>query len=144
LRRLATDKRFSSIENLDQLGLLESKPLLVILAFTLTRYLLVIARLHLLILALGLSIPLSVLLPGIIVAQASLIFAFTPGALGILEGGWYMVLSAVGVPQIDRSTFLIGQRVFWFIFTSGIFLVVYLASGARWLKEYQEAADRSE
>lgn len=135
LKRIATEKRRAAIKNLDQLELLEGKSLLVILAFTLTRYLLVITRLYLLVLALDVAIPLSVLLPGIIVAQSSLIFAFTPGALGILEGGWYMVLSAAGVPQIDRSTFLIGQRVYWFIFTTAIFLVVYLASGARWLKK---------
>jgi uncharacterized protein (TIRG00374 family) len=135
LRRIATEKRQGTIKNLDRLELLEGKSLLVILALTLMRYLTVISRLYLLVLALDLSIPLSVLLPGIIVAQSSLIFAFTPGALGILEGGWYMVLSAAGVPQVERTTFLIGQRVYWFIFTTVIFLVVYLASGARWLKK---------
>ena len=134
LRRIATEKRLRSIRNLEKLELLEWKSLLVILGLTLTRYLMVISRLYLLVLAIGLSIPLSVLLPGIIVAQSSLIFAFTPGALGILEGGWYMVLSAAGVPQVDRTTFLIGQRVYWFIFTTLIFLVVYLATGAKWLK----------
>jgi len=143
LRRVATESRLRNIGNLDNLELLESKSLLAILVMTWVRYLLVISRLYLLVRALDLSIPFSVLLPGIVVAQASLIFAFTPGALGILEGGWYVVLGATGVPQIERSAFLIGQRVYWFVFTSVIFLTVYLASGVGWLKNRDTEAPRS-
>ena len=79
----------------------------------------------------GLSIPLSVILVGFPVAQLSLLLAFTPGALGVLEGGWYVVFSIVGISQADSSAFLIGQRAYLFIFTSMIFLISYLIFGAK-------------
>jgi uncharacterized protein (TIRG00374 family) len=135
LRRVTKHDHLNSISNLDKLKLLERKSLLAILAMTSARYFLVVARLYLLVMALDLSIPVSILLPGIVVAQAGLILAFTPGALGILEGGWYVILGAAGIPQTERSAFLLGQRVYWFIFTTVVFLVVYLVSGARWLKK---------
>ncbi|MFC1976013.1 lysylphosphatidylglycerol synthase transmembrane domain-containing protein [Chloroflexota bacterium] len=131
LSRLAKDKYLTNINNLDKLRLLEKKTLTYLFGMTCLRYFFVFSRLFFLVAALGLSIPLNVLLAGVPVAQLSLILAFTPGALGVLEGGWYTVFRLAGVSEVDSVAFLIGQRVYWLIFISIIFLINYLIFGVK-------------
>jgi uncharacterized membrane protein YbhN (UPF0104 family) len=102
-----------------------------LMLITLLRHVFILARLYSLVAALGITIPVSVLLAGIPVAQLSLLLAFTPGALGILEGGWYVVLVIGGVAAADIAAFLLGQRVYSLAATSLIFLLSYLLFGAR-------------
>jgi uncharacterized protein (TIRG00374 family) len=45
------------------------------------------------------------------IVQISRVFSFTPGSLGVLEAGWYAVLSLGGVAGPLIMAFLIGQRV---------------------------------
>jgi len=138
LNRLARDKYLEKINNLDKFKLLEKKTLHYLLAMTFVRLIFVIGRLYFLVAALGLSIPLSTLLVGIPVAQLSLILALTPGALGVLEGGWYAVFAIAGIAPAERSAFLIGQRVYWFIFINLIFLMSYLIFGAKRLLLFRD------
>lgn len=40
-----------------------------------------------------------------------MLFAFTPGALGIFEGGWFIILKILTFSPLDINTFLIGGRL---------------------------------
>jgi uncharacterized membrane protein YbhN (UPF0104 family) len=48
---------------------------------------------------------------GLPIVQISRVFSFTPGSLGVLEAGWYAVLSLGGIDGSLIIAFLIGQRV---------------------------------
>ena len=131
VNRLAKDEYLERLRNIDGLERLGKGRLLIILAMTFVRQLLLVCRACFLVAALGLSIPFPILFVGTAIAQSSMIFAFTPGALGVLEGGWYVVLARAGIPQVERAVFLIGQRTYWVIFVSLIFLSSCLAFGVR-------------
>lgn len=60
---------------------------------------------------------------GIPFAQLSFIFSITPGAMGVLEGGWLGVLTMAEIPRDTIGKFLIGQRIYWLIFT--LLLLLY-------------------
>lgn len=129
LNKRIKESYFLKLENIHGVDVLGKKALFTLLAITILRYSFLVGRIYFLSLALGLNIPLSVLFLGIPIAQFSLLLAPTPGALGVLEGGWYFVLALSGISQANIATFLVGQRVYWFIFTSIIFLSVYLIFG---------------
>lgn len=131
LRKLARAEHLDKIRNLDRLELLGQRTLLNLFAMTLFRYLAVVGRLYFLVMALDLLIPLPVLFVGLPVAQLSLALSFTPGGLGVLEGGWYAVFALADVPQAERVTFLIAQRAYFFIFPSVVFLFSYLVAGTK-------------
>ena len=127
LGRLFQEGYLEKVEKLSKLELIQRKSIVFLLFITGCKYIILGLRLYWLTRALNLFIPWSVLMASLPVIQLSLIIAFTPGALGFREGGWYAVLGMRGFPQLEITTFLIGQRAYWFIFTSGIFLVVYIA-----------------
>lgn len=129
LNRFAKASYFEKLEKLDAFSLFRKKSLLYLFSLTLLRYFLLILRLYFLTSALKLGIPIIVIILGIPVAQTSLLFSFTPGALGVLEGGWYVVLSLAGVLRENISTFLIGQRIYWTLFIGIIFFIVYVCFG---------------
>jgi uncharacterized protein (TIRG00374 family) len=131
LLRQPLDKYHEKIKKLDKMVFLGRKTLLWLVTLTFIRQIFVVSRHYFLVAALGLSIPLAVLLAGVPIAQSTLLLAFTPGALGILEGGWYVVFSLAGIPLADGVTFLLGQRVYSLIATSLIFLTIYLIFGLR-------------
>jgi uncharacterized protein (TIRG00374 family) len=62
-------------------------------------------------LALGLSIPASLLILGTPLGQVSYLFSFTPGGLGIFEAGWFAILTFGEVAPAEIATFVVGQRV---------------------------------
>lgn len=84
-----------------------------------------ILALRLVFLALGLNIfvPYLVFIFGIPAGQLSLLFSFTPGALGILEGGWFAILNIAGIDHATIGKFLVGQRAYWIIFSLLCFAV---------------------
>ena len=83
---------------------------------TLILYTLLSIRLILVALALRLSVPWYLLVMGVAVTQFTLIFSFTPGSLGVLEGGWAAVFGLGG--QMDAyAVFVIGRRAFVLIYT---------------------------
>ena len=75
--------------------------------------------LRLFFLAYGINVTISylVILLGIPVGQLSLLFSFTPGAIGVLEGGWFGVLKVANVPKGIIGNFLVGQRFYWIVFS---------------------------
>ena len=58
------------------------------------------------------------------IAQLSIVFAITPGAIGILETGWFILLKLLGFPALEINTFLIGSRVLYYL---GI-IITFIAS----------------
>ncbi len=128
--RFLKDKHLQQIESMNSMLLLKPQALLNTAALTILRYGLLVTRLYFLNLALELTIPTPVLIVGIPIAQLGLIFAFTPGALGILEAGWYGIFALAHVPEVQRSAFLLAQRVYWSIFIGIIFITTYVLFGA--------------
>jgi len=61
--------------------------------------------------ALNLNIHILQVILALPVAELSLVFAFTPGGLGILEAGWFILLKIIGFLPVEINTFLIGFRV---------------------------------
>jgi len=131
LHRMIKDSYYLKLANLHEFKLLRENSLLFLSILTLFKYFFLCTRLYFLSVALGLNIPGLVIFAGIPIAQLSLILSFTPGALGILEGGWYAVFAISGISEEEITTFLIGQRIYWFLFTTGIFLISYLVFGAK-------------
>ncbi len=82
-------------------------------------------RLFFLILGIKLAIPYLIILLGIPIAQLSLIFSITPGAMGILEGGWLGALTMVNIPKDIIGTFLVGQRFYLLVFDLLVLLLYF-------------------
>jgi uncharacterized protein (TIRG00374 family) len=83
---------------------------------TLVLYTLLSVRLVLIALALRLDVPWYLLVMGVAVTQFTLIFSFTPGSLGVLEGGWAAVFG-LGGQMAAYTVFVIGRRAFVLIYT---------------------------
>lgn len=96
---------------------------LFISIITIVRFLMLSLRLFFLVLALNINISFFLILLGIPVSQLSLLFAFTPGAMGILEGGWLGFLTISNISKDIIGDFLIGQRFYWIVF-SILFLII--------------------
>ena len=75
------------------------------------KLLFVVLRWYSLSLAFHLPVSFAWILFGSSIVQVSRIFSVTPGSLGVLEAGWYAVLSLGGVNGPLIIAFLIGQRV---------------------------------
>jgi uncharacterized membrane protein YbhN (UPF0104 family) len=71
----------------------------------------VVLRWYSLALAFHLPVSFAWILFGSSIVQVSRVFSVTPGSLGVLEAGWYAVLSLGGVDGPLIIAFLIGQRV---------------------------------
>lgn len=76
----------------------------------------VMLRWYCLALAFRLPVSFAWILFGTSIVQVCRIFSFTPGSLGVLEAGWYAVLSLGGVDGPLITAFLIGQRVLISVF----------------------------
>jgi hypothetical protein len=101
-----------------------------VFALTVVLYVLLSARLFYISQALHLSLPWSLMAMGACVTQLTLIFSFTPGSIGFLEGGWTAVLSLAGLPPGQIILFLIGRRAFTVAF---VLIDTLLAFG--WIRE---------
>lgn len=53
---------------------------------------------------------------GVPIMQLSTLFAIIPWSLGVLEGGWFVVLRSLGVDGPDISVFLIATRLWMTVF----------------------------
>lgn len=71
----------------------------------------VVLRWYCFALAFRLPVSFAWILFGTSIVQISRIFSATPGSLGVLEAGWYAVLSLGGVDGPLITAFLIGQRL---------------------------------
>lgn len=95
------------------------------------RYFTLSLRIIFLVFALNLSIDYLVILFGMPLSQLSLIFSLTPGAMGFLEGGWFVVFLLAGIDKASTSLFLLGQRFFWLIF-NGLILIIPFVFNRAW------------
>jgi uncharacterized protein (TIRG00374 family) len=105
----------------------------VLRAFWLTALgeLMLVARSYLIARAIGLDISPLALFMGITLTQLSLIFAFTPGGLGIVEIGWYVALSEAHTIPSEIGAFLLAHRVFQSAAIVAIWLSLYVW---RWIR----------
>jgi len=93
---------------------------------TLLRFVLLTLQFYLVSVALRLPFSFWEFWGAIPLVQLGLLVAITPGALGILEVGWLGVLTLLGGAEADCNSFVIGQRVFVFVFTLVMGLVASL------------------
>lgn len=90
---------------------------MLLFGLTLVLYSLLALRLVLIAMTLHLDVPWYVLAMGVSVTQLTLIFSFTPGSLGVLEGGWWAVFSLAGQARAVYTVFVIARRAFVLVFT---------------------------
>jgi len=57
----------------------------------------------------------------------SYLLAFTPGGLGIYEGGWFLILTAIGVDKSQASLTVVGLRIFIYLFILILFSLSWFA-----------------
>ncbi len=110
-------------------GVIPPQVVLTALALTTGKYGLLVLRAFFLAQALNVAIPPEALVVGVPVSQLSLVLAFTPGALGVLEGSWWAVFALFSVPSEDVAAFLLGQRLYQIAFLGLLALTVFLARG---------------
>jgi len=118
--------------NTDDLGnylqpLMTPQTLLFIALFSLLKQIMLAARLFFIAETVDLAISPGILFFGVPVAQFSLFLAFTPGALGVLEAGWYGILSAAAIDPDTTITFVIAQRAYNFLYTVILSVLSYVA-----------------
>jgi uncharacterized protein (TIRG00374 family) len=123
LKRLKALNRLETVEAADQL---QGRTIQVAALLTLIGSLAMLLRSWLIAQTGGLDISPPQLVAGIALAQASLIVAMTPGALGTLELGWYVGLSAAGVPDERIAPFLIAHRLLQSVFVLLLYSLSYL------------------
>jgi uncharacterized protein (TIRG00374 family) len=97
---------------------------------TLVLYSLLALRLVFIALAVRLDVPWYLLAMGVGITQLTLIFSFTPGSLGILEGGWWAVFRLGGQPLDVYNLFVIARRALVLAFTPICALI-----GFAWIRE---------
>ncbi len=125
LKKIYKESYNERIEGIQSATLLKKKTIFIILQLTALKYILLFARLYFLIIAFKLSIPASLLFLAMPVAQLSLLFAFTPGSIGVLEAGWFFIFNLFGTDAPEYLPFLMGQRIYWFISIALFFLFSY-------------------
>ncbi len=98
-------------ERLPRLGGLEGNLGLRLFLLSICKFGCVVASLVLYAEALDIPIPSHLFLLGAPVAQVAYLFAFTPGGLGILELGWFTILTLGGVASESASAYVVIQRL---------------------------------
>ena len=75
--------------------------------------------------AVGLDVSILAIFIGIALAQASLLIAFTPGRLGIVESVWFVALSQAHVDHETITAFLVAHRIFQSLIIARLWLILY-------------------
>ena len=94
---------------------------------TFGRYVAMAVRAYLISVALNLSLPFWLVFVGLGIVRFTLVFAFAPGRLGAMEVGWYGLLALAGLDSSIVIPFLIGLRVYGFLFNAVLSLGTHLA-----------------
>lgn len=83
-----------------------------IILFSIIKFLILSIRNVLFALAIFLNIPSDILIAGTPLSQATFIFSFTAGGLGVLEAGWLAILDLANQDPILIVNFILAQRFF--------------------------------
>jgi len=94
---------------------------------TFGRYVAMALRAYFISAALNLALPFWVVFLGVGIVRFTLLFAVAPGRLGALEVGWYGLLALAGVESSIVIPFLIGLRVYGFLFNAVLSLGTHVA-----------------
>jgi uncharacterized protein (TIRG00374 family) len=109
------------LDHIGQRGILSANLL------TFGRYVAMALRAYFISTALNLAIPFWAVFLGVGMVRFTLLFAVAPGRLGALEVGWYGLLALSGVEGSAIIPFLIGLRVYGFVFNAVLSLGAHLA-----------------
>lgn len=124
--KASEDKSAEQSDPSSEIASMPQGQIMSVIGLTLLKYLLLAIRFYFISLALGLQVPILIMIFGLPLVLLSLIFGIAPGALGTLEGGWYAVFSMVGVSQEETAAYLIGQRAYQILYVALIALASYL------------------
>jgi len=94
---------------------------------TFGRYVAMALRAYFISAALNLALPFWVVFLGVGIVRFTLLFAVAPGRLGALEVGWYGLLALAGLESSIVIPFLIGLRVYGFLFNAVLSLGTHVA-----------------
>ncbi|MGB9300955.1 MAG: lysylphosphatidylglycerol synthase transmembrane domain-containing protein [Anaerolineae bacterium] len=94
---------------------------------TFGRYVAMALRAYFISVALNLAMPFWVVFVGLGIVRFTLLFAVAPGRLGAMEVGWYGLLALAGLESSIVIPFLIGLRVYGFLFNAVLSLGTHLA-----------------
>lgn len=119
----------AALPNIDQ------RTILTAYGLTVLRYAFVVARLWAIALSVGLTeLTASFFAATGTVTQAAHMATVTPGALGVLEGGWFAALRAAGVSAHHATLFVTAQRIFiWLAIAAlaSVLTAIYFAVAVR-------------
>lgn len=96
----------------------------MIMSLSLVKYLLLILRVFLTVMALGIPWGIGESMIAVPLAQVAYMIAPTPGAVGVYETGWYALMKFLSVSSADIAAFLILLRTL--ILFSVIWLMPFL------------------
>ena len=108
-RYLPGFKKFSF--NKDFLFLISKRVLFTTLLLSFFKFVFTSGRFVLITMALGLSINPNLIVLATPLGQLTYLIAITPGGLGIIEAGWFGILSIAGIDPEPTLLFVVGQRV---------------------------------
>jgi uncharacterized membrane protein YbhN (UPF0104 family) len=94
---------------------------------TFGRYTAMALRAYFISAALNLALPFWLVFLGVGIVRFTLLFAVAPGRLGAMEVGWYGLLALAGLQSSIVIPFLIGLRVYGFLFNAVLSLGTHLA-----------------
>jgi uncharacterized membrane protein YbhN (UPF0104 family) len=94
---------------------------------TFGRYVAMAVRAYFISTALHLSVPFWVVFVGLGLVRFTLVLAFAPGRLGAMEVGWYGLLALAGLESSIVIPFVLGLRVYGFLFNAVLSLGTHLA-----------------
>jgi len=125
LRRLVRHQDRNTPDQETRFESFTRRALLTAYALTVVRYVFVVARVW----AIGIALGLTGLSPSFCfatgtVTQAAYMTTITPGALGVLEGGWFAVLRAFDFAAHDATLFVTAQRLLTWLALAVIALVL--------------------
>ena len=105
------------LERLSSETFVTNRRAMLLFLLTLALYSLLALRLVLIARAVQLSVPWTLLALGVSITQLTLIFSFTPGSLGVLEGGWWAVFHLGDQTFSVYNLFVIARRALVLVFT---------------------------
>ena len=124
----------AAIQRYLEAGIFEPRLVFKLYVLSMARYGIVLSRACLVVVAAGLSIELMDVVTVLPLVQLSLVFAVTPGSLGIVEWTWTGLLAVAGADPSTAGQFALLLRIFILVSLSAIVapsLLYLVAKGAR-------------
>jgi uncharacterized protein (TIRG00374 family) len=124
-------KRGSDLSALEKHPPINRDTALMAFGYSCLKQLCNVLRVYIVVLALGIKVPLSMIFLAGSLIQGVILIALIPGALGILEISWFGILALLGVSRVDIGVFVVVLRVLnetSLVLVAGFSYLYYLAN----------------